>query len=108
MLPFVNSLVALLAHPVVAAILGVVTGAGLLAMTRTGVRFITPDNPEIGVARAVALMLAGMILGFVALLLYFLFIRAGLVAFGLGLVVGFLVPAFIALFALSGVVKTSS
>lgn len=103
-----KSLIALLAHPVVAAFLGVIVGFCLLTLTRAGVRFITPENPEIGVARAVALMLAGMIVGFVALLLYFLFIRAGLVAFGIGLVAGFLVPAFIALFTLSGVIKTSS
>ncbi|MHB9003242.1 MAG: hypothetical protein ACYC6C_04160 [Coriobacteriia bacterium] len=103
-----KSLIALLAHPVIAASLGVAVGASLLVLTRSGVRFITPENPEIGVVRAVVLMISGLVLGFVALLLYFLFVRAGLAAFGIGLVAGFLIPAFVALFVLSGVVRTSS
>jgi uncharacterized membrane-anchored protein len=104
----VKNLIALLAHPVVAASLGVLVGAGLLLLTRSGVRFITPEDPEIGVVRAVVLMITGLVVGFAMLLVYFMFVRAGLVAFGIGLVAGFLIPAFIALFALSGVVKTSS
>ena len=39
-----------------------------------------------------------MVAGFVGLLLYYLFVRAGLVPFGLGLIAGFLVPALVALF----------
>lgn len=58
----------------------------------------TPETLEVGAARAVVLMLLGMVLAFVALLLYYLFVRAGLVPFGLGLVVGFLVPTFVLLF----------
>lgn len=58
----------------------------------------TPETLEIGAARAVVLMLLGMVGAFAALLLYFLFVRAGLVPFGLGLIAGFLVPTFVALF----------
>lgn len=108
LLSVTNSLVALFAHPVVAALLGTLLGASLLVLTRTGVRFMTPEFPELGVTRAVALSMLGLVLAFVALLLYYLYVRPGLVAFGIGLIVGFLVPALVALFAFSGLVKTSS
>ena len=79
-----------------------------LLATRSGVRFMTPENPELGVARALAISIIGMIAAFVALLLYYLFLRTALVPFGLGLVVGFIVPAFIALFSASGIVKPAT
>lgn len=91
-----------------AAVLGAALGVAMILATRWGVGFMTPEAPELGVARAVALSLAGMIAAFVALLLYYLFLRTALVPFGLGLVVGFIVPAFIALFSASGLVKPAT
>lgn len=99
---------ALFAQPYVAAVLGAALGAAMLLATRHGVRFMTPEAPELGVARAVAFSTLGMIAAFVALLLYYLFVRTALVPFGLGLVVGFLVPAFIALFSASGLVRPAT
>lgn len=80
----------------------------MILATRWGVRFMTPEALELGVARAVALATVGMIAAFVALLLYYLFLRTALVPFGLGLVVGFIVPAFVALFSASGLVKPAT
>lgn len=80
----------------------------MLLATRHGVTFMTPDAPELGVARAVALTTLGMIAAFAALLLYFLFARTALVPFGLGLVVGFMVPAFIALFSATGLARPAT
>lgn len=95
------------AAPYVAAILGILLGGGALALTAAGVRQFTPETLELGMARALVLMVLGMVAAFVGLLLYFLFVRAGLVAFGLGLVTGFTVPALIALFRTSGIAKSS-
>jgi len=43
-------------------------------------------------------MVLGMVGAFVGLLLYYLFVRAGLVPFGFGLIAGFLVPTLFMLF----------
>ncbi|MDZ4178156.1 MAG: hypothetical protein U1E29_02810 [Coriobacteriia bacterium] len=91
-----------LLRPAVAAILGALVGASALLATRYGVRFMTPDQPELGVARAVALMGAGMIGSFLALLACFIWARDVIGPFGIGLVAGIIVPAFVALFPLSG------
>jgi hypothetical protein len=82
----------------VASILGVVVGAAMLLLNAIGIRMFTPETLELGAARAVVLMVLGMVAGFVGLLLYYLYVRAGLVPFGLGLIAGFLVPALVALF----------
>ena len=103
-----NSVAALLTQPLVAAGLGALLGVLMIGLTRYGVTFMKADEPELGVARAVALSSLGMLAAFVALLLYFLYARDGLVAFGLGLVVGFMVPAFVMLFRFSGFAKPSS
>lgn len=82
----------------VASIVGALVGASALTLTRAGVGMFTPETLELGAVRAVVLMLLGMVGAFVALLLYYLFVRAGLVPFGLGLIAGFLVPTFVVLF----------
>jgi Na+-driven multidrug efflux pump len=97
----------LFAHAV-AAILGALVGASALLATRHGVRFMTPEQPELGVARAIALMGAGMIGSFLALLACFIWAREFIAPFGIGLVAGFLVPAFVALFRFSGIAGVSS
>ncbi|HEY5473812.1 MAG TPA: hypothetical protein VIK32_11540 [Candidatus Limnocylindrales bacterium] len=91
-------MVSFLGNVVVASLLGVVVGAGMLALTRLGVGMFTPETLELGAVRAVVLMLLGMVGGFVGLLAYYLYVRAGLVPFGFGMIAGFLVPALVALF----------
>jgi hypothetical protein len=93
---------------VVAAALGIALGASLLALTAAGVRSFTPETLEIGAMRAVAMLVLGLFLAFAGLLLYYLYVRPGLVAFGLGLAAGFIVPATVALFRMSGVTKPST
>jgi hypothetical protein len=83
---------------IVASVVGILVGGSALTLTRIGVGMLTPETLELGAARAVVLMVLGMVGAFVGLLLYFLFVRAGLVPFGLGLIAGFLVPTLFALF----------
>jgi len=70
----------------------------MLALTKVGVGMFTPETLELGAARAVVLMVSGMVAGFVGLLLFYLYVRAGLIPFGFGMIAGFLVPALVALF----------
>jgi hypothetical protein len=93
-----TGIVAFLGNAVVASLVGVVAGASMLALTKLGVGMFTPETLEIGAARAVVLMLLGLVGSFVGLLLYYLYVGEGLLPFGLGMVVGFLVPALVALF----------
>jgi uncharacterized membrane protein YedE/YeeE len=102
------SILAFAAQPFVAAVLGIVLGAALLMLTAAGVRQFTPETLEIGMARALVLMLLGLVLALAALFLYYRLMPAGLVPFGLGLVAGFIVPAFVALFRVSGITKSST
>jgi hypothetical protein len=102
------NLAAFFGDPIAAGLLGIVLGAGLLALTASGVRSFTPETLELGAMRAVAMLVLGLVLAFLALLLYYLYVRPGLVAFGLGLAAGFTVPATIALFRMSGVTKPST
>ena len=91
-----------------AASLGIVLGALMLYATYRGSRMMTSEFPELGVARAVAMAGVGLVAAFAGLALYFFFARDGLVFFGLGLVAGFMVPALIALFTISGIAKPVS
>jgi hypothetical protein len=93
-----TGMVGFFGNAVVATVLGVALGASMLALTRLGVGMFTPETLEIGAVRAVVLMVLGLAGGFVGLLLYYLFVRQGLIPFGLGMVAGFLVPALVALF----------
>jgi hypothetical protein len=104
----VSPILAFAGQPFVAAVLGIIIGAGMLALTAAGVRSFTPETLEVGMARAVVLMVLGLVIAFVALLLYYLYVRAGLVPFGLGLVAGFTVPALIALFRASAAATSST
>lgn len=93
-----DGIVAIFGNVFVASLVGVLVGVSALVLTRIGVGMFTPETLELGAARAVVLMVLGMVGGFVGLLLYYLFVRAGLVPYGLGLIAGFLVPAIVALF----------
>jgi len=97
-----------LGDPFAAGVIGVALGAGLHALTAAGVRCFTPETLEVGMARAVAMLVLGLVLAFAGLLAYYLFVRPGLVAFGLGLAGGFIVPATIALFRMPGLSKPTT
>jgi hypothetical protein len=106
-LPTAANVVAFFGDPVVAAVVGAALGACLLALTAMGVRSFTPETLELGAMRAIAMLVMGLAIAFAGLLLYYLFVRPGLIAFGLGLAAGFVVPATVALFRLTRVTKTS-
>jgi hypothetical protein len=72
------------------------------------VRSFTPETLEIGAMRAVAMLVLGLVLAFVGLLLYYVYVRSGLIAFGLGLAAGFTIPATVALFRMPGFTKSST
>jgi hypothetical protein len=103
-----SGIITILGWPAVAAALGVALGVGMLALTAAGVRSFTPETLEIGAMRAISMMVVGLIVAFGALLLFYLFVRPGLVPFGLGLAAGFTVPALIALFRTSGIGTSST
>jgi hypothetical protein len=93
-----TEIVRVLGNWVVASALGATLGVAMLVLTKLGVGMFTPETLGIGAMRAVAMMMAGLALGFAGLLAYFLYVQAGLVPFGLGMVAGFLIPTTIALF----------
>ena len=102
------NLIRFLGDPFAAGVIGIVVGASLLALTAYGVRSFTPETMELGMVRAVAMMVIGLVIAFAGLLLYFVFVRSGLIAFGLGLAAGFTIPALVALFRTSGITKSST
>jgi hypothetical protein len=104
-LPDATQLVAFFGDPLVAGVIGAALGAGILALTAAGVRSFTPETLEVGAMRAVAMVVVGLVVAFGGLLAYYLMVRSGLVAFGLGLAAGFIVPATVMLFRLSGIAR---
>ena len=91
---------AVLASPTVAGLLGLGLGIGLLLFSRVSARMMTPENPEIGFARVAVALVIRMAVAVVALLSYYLWIRPGLVPFGVGLVLGFFAMIVVELFTL--------
>jgi hypothetical protein len=91
---------AILANPIVAGLLGLGLGTGLLLFSRASARMMTPEDPEIGFARVAVAMVIRMAIAVASLLCYFLWIRPGLVSFGVGLVLGFFVMIVAELFTL--------
>jgi len=75
-------------------------GIGLLLISSFSARMMTPDDPEIGFARVAVALIIRMAVAFLALLCYFLWLRPGLVPFGVGLVVGFFAMIVVELFTL--------
>ena len=91
---------AVLANPIVAGLLGLGLGIGLLLFSRASARMMTPEDPEIGFARVAVALVIRMAIAVVTLLSYYLWIRPGLVPFGVGLVIGFFVMIVVELFTL--------
>lgn len=103
-----DSLQAFLATPVSAALLGLTLGVGLLELCRFGASFFTADDPWLGMARTLVVNAVAMGVALAAIALYFVYVRPGLVPFGLSLAGGFMLMACIALFRFAGPVKATS
>lgn len=93
---------ALLANPLLAAVLGVTLGASLLLASRRASKLITPDDPAIGMAKVLVANTAVMAVAILGLFAYYSFARAALAFFGIALVAGFLVLASVELFRFGG------
>lgn len=93
---------ALLANPLLAAVLGFALGTGLLLASRRASRLITPDDPAIGMAKVLVANAAVMLAAIGALAGYFFAAPAALPFFGIALVTGFLVTASVELFRFGG------
>jgi hypothetical protein len=89
------------ANPILAAALGLALGVGLLVVSRVSVRFMTPDDPGLGLAKVAVTMVVRMAAVVATLLAYFVWARAGLVPFGAALVAGFFVMVTVELFTMS-------
>lgn len=101
----VDSLHAVSAGSVTAAVAGVLLGVAMFTAARTGARFVTPEAAELGIIRALAINIFALVIAFGVLLILLVFARSVLAIFGIGLVTGFVVPSFVALFTMSGVTK---
>jgi hypothetical protein len=97
-----GTLGAFFANPLVAGLLGVGLGTGMLLLSRATARTVTPDDAQLGMTRVAVMMVIRMVVAFVALLCYYVWLRSGLVPFGIGLIVGFLVMIAVELFRLGG------
>ena len=93
---------ALLANPLLAAVLGFVFGAGLLLVSRRASTLITPDDPAIGMAKVLVANTAVMAAAVAMLTVYFYAARGALTFFGIALVAGFLGLASVELFRFGG------
>lgn len=72
----------------------------MLLISHATARTMTPDDPQIGFARVVVSMVLRMVAAFAALMCYYVWIRPGLVPFGIGLIAGFLVMIAVEMFRL--------
>jgi hypothetical protein len=61
---------------------------------------MTPEDPEIGFARVAVALVIRLAVAVATLLSYFLWVRPGLVPFGVGLILGFFVMIVVELFTL--------
>lgn len=93
---------ALLANPLMAVVLGLALGAGMLLASRSASKLLTPDDPAIGMAKVLVVNMAVMGIAIASLLVYFYVARAALTFFGIALVAGFLGLASIELFRFGG------
>jgi hypothetical protein len=96
----IGTIGATLANPFVAGLLGLGLGIGLLLISSFSARMMTPEDPELGFARVAVALVIRMAAAILALLGYFLWLRPGLVPFGVGLVVGFFAMIVVELFTL--------
>lgn len=81
----------LLAEPVVAVLLGAALGVCSVLVSRASSRLVTPEDPTLGFAKLAVITFARLLLVIAALAAYYAWAPAGLVPFGIALVVGFFV-----------------
>ena len=86
-----DSVVALLVQPVVAALLGIALGVGLLLASRASFRAFTPDAPEAGLVYAAISLFVRMAIAAGLLFVYYRFISEGFLPFAIGVAGSFLV-----------------
>jgi hypothetical protein len=63
----------------------------MLLLSRAVSRTMTPDDPQLGMMRVSVMMVLRLVVALAALLVFYVWIRPGLVPFGIGLIAGFLV-----------------
>lgn len=90
-----RDIIALLAEPATASLLGLCVGTALALVAWSGVRRITPADPMSGLVQASVINLAGMLLGFGSLAFFFFFARVSLGYFGGGVIASFVVTAIV-------------
>jgi hypothetical protein len=102
-----SAVLGVLTNPFAAGFLGLVSGAGLLLLTKRASRLVTPDDPTIGMAKALAVIFCGLAGAVAALTLLHLFARAAVLPFGAAISAGFLLAATIELFKFGGFAAVS-
>ena len=102
-----GALSSLSSSPVLAGILGFGLGVGLLLLTKRASRLMTPDDPVVGMAKVLAVVLTGMVVAVAALALLYFNARPALAPFGLAMTAGFLLVAVYELFKFGGYAAVS-
>ena len=83
--------VALFASPVVASLLGMVFGAGLIVVSRWSFRLVTPETGYVGLAGAGLALFLRMVIAAAAMFVYLRFARPGFAAFAIATLATFFV-----------------
>ncbi len=101
-----DSVVTLLSQPVVALLVGIILGVGLLLASRSSFRLMTPENPGAGFALITMLLFARMALAAGLLWSYNKFASDGFIPFAIGFAGGFFVGYWVELARYVGVGRT--
>lgn len=100
-----DSVVALIAHPLVAAPLGLVLGVGLLVASRVSFRLMRADNAGAGLALVGLTLLARMGAAVAVLWAYHAYVPEGFMPFAAGFAGGFFVAYAFELVRYAGIVR---
>lgn len=99
-----HSIRQLLAQPLVALFLGSLSGVGLAAITRLGIRYFTPENELLGPMLVAVTTFGGMVVAIGAMYGYSVVAESAFAWFGITLVAAFLVAVTVGVVR-SGVLK---
>lgn len=97
-----STLAALAGSPITASVLGLAIGVGLLLLTKRASRMVLPEDPQLGMAKMLAVILGGLVGAVAVLTVLYLYARSSLAPFGLAMATGFLVLATYELFKFGG------
>ncbi|MBU4556269.1 MAG: hypothetical protein KJ747_05305 [Actinobacteria bacterium] len=100
-------MLALLSQPVIAAVLGLACGVGLLLASRASFAKIQADDAARGILLSGLAMIGRLFLATVVMFLYSHFVHAGFAAFGLALAGSFLVGYMVELVRYAGLHRFS-